>query len=419
MIYVRRSLCCEKMEPAYGGSGVNRDNCPDLSHSRDELPQFDIKEAASTCAGMSLNTLKVGDYIVVTNSQFDVVVSEEPYVALMLLVSLKSGRFFARVWNQTISMGKALTVEELAAACRNLFRQGRPCLGKLQGELQGEESEVFISYTPFQRIVSRNCQKFLGVHATDGSNSCRECTRLNDIGVDSEIKGENIDIDVKAVPEGMATGLVKEEVNEVEVAPHNEHLRDVGSSQNGNFSFMMNDKYMCNRCSDFPCYFTTFKDLCNHLLEAHKNEEYANEISTEQISSKIASDTLPQINANKRVTELPPITDPWSQSNEKSKRRARNKKNCKKANRTYKCMHCSFVTSDVCFVREHISKAHPHLGVEQGGSTMKHKCNRCSDFPNYFSTFKDLCNHLQEAHNSDDTERNTESEDTVIIHHKT
>ena len=317
------------METGSGGSRVNRDNCPDLFHG--ELPKFDIKEAESICAGMFLNTLMVGGYMVVTNSEFDVVVSDEPYVALMLLVSLKSGRFFARVWNQTITTGKVLSIEEVAATCRNLFGNGRLCLGKPQSELQREEGEFLFLNAPFQRIVSRNCQKFLGRHETDGSNTCRECMRLNDIVVNAEIKGETMDTDEEEAPVVMAMDLMKEEINnEDEVAPISENIID---------------KYKCNQCSDFPSYFTTFKDLCNHLREAHKNYEYANDRRAEQMSTKIESCPLPQINVNKSITELPPITDPMSHRDEKSRRRARNMKQYKKVNRTYKCEHSSFARS--------------------------------------------------------------------------
>ena len=132
------------------------------------------------------------------------------------------------------------------------------------------------------------------------------------------------------------------------------------------------------------------------------------------MSTKIESSPLPQINVNKSITELPPITDPTSHSDEKSRRRAHNKKQYKRVNRTYKCAHCSFARSHASIVREHMLRAHTEHRVEQGGSGMKYKCNRCSVFPNYFSTFKDLCSHLREAHKSEDTDMNTASEETVV-----
>ena len=63
------------------------------------------------------------------------------------------------------------------------------------------------------------------------------------------------------------------------------------------------------------------------------------------MSTKIESSPLPQINVNKSITELPPITDPMPHRDEKSRRRARNIKQYKKVNRTYKCEHSSFARS--------------------------------------------------------------------------
>ena len=338
-------IVSKKMETGSGGSRVNRDNCPDLTHG--ELPKFDIKEAESICAGMFLNTLMVGGYMVVTNSEFDVVVSDEPYVALMLLVSLKSGRFFARVWNQTITTGKVLSIEEVAETCRNLFGNGRPCLGKPQSELQREEGEFLILNAPFQRIVSRNCLKFLGRHATDGSDMCRECMRLNDIVVKAEIKGETMDTDEEAAPVVTATDLMKEEVkNEDEVAPISENLIAKESEEPVEYHFRYVDsdahkkgirkEFKCNHC---PYTSLVIQHMKRHIKRVHK---------------KIRDQECDECNYA--------ATDKWILS--------QHKQNVHKVNdKKFKCETCSYTTSKKYHLKIHVEGVH--------NKVRNHICEEC------------------------------------------
>ena len=44
----------------------------------------------------SLVSLTLGDYVVVVNSEFDVTVRGEPYLALMYLLNVRSGLYIAR-----------------------------------------------------------------------------------------------------------------------------------------------------------------------------------------------------------------------------------------------------------------------------------------------------------------------------------
>ena len=95
-------------------------------------PQFGLEEAQEACHAMRLTPVKLGDHLVVLNSDYDVMLSGEPYFALMLVFHLESGKFVARVWNQTVTRGKAVTLQQFVEACRSFFSNGRPCLGILQ-----------------------------------------------------------------------------------------------------------------------------------------------------------------------------------------------------------------------------------------------------------------------------------------------
>ena len=42
----------------------------------------------------------LGDYVVILRSDFDLTLAGEPYIAVMLLLDRRSGRFLARIWNR-------------------------------------------------------------------------------------------------------------------------------------------------------------------------------------------------------------------------------------------------------------------------------------------------------------------------------
>ena len=52
------------------------------------------------------------------------ILSEEPYSALLLLFNLHSGHFLSRVWNQTVTRGRATALEQLVEACQRHFVDG-------------------------------------------------------------------------------------------------------------------------------------------------------------------------------------------------------------------------------------------------------------------------------------------------------
>ena len=261
---------------------------------KDGAPKFGISEAESKCAELSLNTLKFGDYVVVANSELDVVISEEPYLALMLLHHLKTGKFFARVWNQTVTVGRALTIEEFGAACKNLFCNGRLCLGLPddKGLGEGEHTEFTISYTPFRRIFSRGCEKFMGKgNTSDGGNVCKECLRLKDNKDSEDIKEEAIDIIDAEVEEAVLPDRV------VLRAERKMPISDEDSA----VSHIARDEYKCNRCSDPQRVFQTFQGLCSHLNETHGTE-------TSQCSSvNKADESIKYLRGSKKCPWCPKV----------------------------------------------------------------------------------------------------------------
>ena len=67
-------------------------------------PQFGLDSALESCQALNLNGVRLGGHLVVLNSGFDLTLSGEPYVALMLVLHLDSGKFITRVWNSAESI---------------------------------------------------------------------------------------------------------------------------------------------------------------------------------------------------------------------------------------------------------------------------------------------------------------------------
>ena len=109
------------------------------------------------------------------------ILSEEPYSALLLLFNLHSGHFMSRVWNQTVARGRATALDQLVEACqRHFVDRGRPCTGFLWDEEEKVEQECLLSQTPVPRMVSKECQRFVGKEAGTDARSCQECLKIGE-----------------------------------------------------------------------------------------------------------------------------------------------------------------------------------------------------------------------------------------------
>ena len=137
--------------------------------------EFQIDEVAGILDSMSLRSFLYEDYLIVVRSSFDVTIVEEPYIALTLLFNMKSGRFMARLWDQTVDKGQAVLLEQFRDACKRHFNgRRRLCLGCPQ---DGKEDGKFvISQTPMARKFSTECDGFLR-EGFEGEH-CQECDKI-------------------------------------------------------------------------------------------------------------------------------------------------------------------------------------------------------------------------------------------------
>ena len=143
------------------------------------MPHFQIDEATGILASMSLRWFMYQDYLIITRSDFDVTFGEEPYIALMVLFHRKSGRFMARLWDQTVEKGQAVLIEQFRDACKkHLSGRRRLCLGRPPPKSDEEQSpdKLVITQTPMARRFSKDCNGFL-TEGYDG-DLCQECEKI-------------------------------------------------------------------------------------------------------------------------------------------------------------------------------------------------------------------------------------------------
>ena len=160
------------MQPVLNTSGI-----PPKLKGVEKL-DFRLEDVMSALTKLKLKAMKCGDYVVIMKSEFDVVISGEPFHALMMLFNLHSGNFMTRVWNQTVKYGNVTTVIELSNVCTCHFKDRRLCLGLFESEHEHREHKFLISQTPVARRISRRCKGTLNKDAGAQEYACIECIKL-------------------------------------------------------------------------------------------------------------------------------------------------------------------------------------------------------------------------------------------------
>ena len=130
-------------------------------------PAFDVSEARNAIKILNLEHLVFNDYLVIVNSDFDAIIEDEKYIALMLLYNIKSGKFVARVWNETVTVGNVKTLDDFSQACKDHFHF-KPCIG-----IDGNNDEpIFLSS---RRKFSQSCYRWI---KDQEGMLCTECQKL-------------------------------------------------------------------------------------------------------------------------------------------------------------------------------------------------------------------------------------------------
>ena len=150
-----------------------------VSDGTSEVSQeLNLNNAKEVLEELSLTSVQFRDYLLIMNSDFDLIISEEPYHALTLLFDVRTWRYMARIWNCTVTTGNALSLKEFADVCRDHFSERRLCLGLLEDEAALENRGILITQTPLPRIMSKTCLRDIGRDAEGDVYSCSECLKL-------------------------------------------------------------------------------------------------------------------------------------------------------------------------------------------------------------------------------------------------
>ena len=60
--------------------------------------KVNLKDVKCAIDSLSLAATRIGNCVVLFKSDFDITISGEPHIAIMLLLNLKTGQYIARVW---------------------------------------------------------------------------------------------------------------------------------------------------------------------------------------------------------------------------------------------------------------------------------------------------------------------------------
>ena len=131
----------------------------------------------SALDNLSLNWVIIGEYVIVMNDKIDATIGGEPYLTRQLWFNMKSSKIISRIWDQTVSVGRAVNVAQFSEACISHF-EGRPCIGYPSSIDHHSWQDFVVSQTPVPRKISRTCQKVLKLKRKDSVQSCQECLQL-------------------------------------------------------------------------------------------------------------------------------------------------------------------------------------------------------------------------------------------------
>ena len=386
----------------------------------EDMQEFkvDLKDVKCVIDCLHLSATRIGSYIVLLKSDFDLNISQEPYIALMLLLNLKSGRYFARFWSATIASGIAIKTAQIMKVCRNHFRQGNPCIGVLEKKNVNQlEAEYLVSHTPVPRKVAKTCTKFLGNDVEGNITSCADCLKLEvprklgqDIQVKTELQSvdaiEENEIDMSETSIDQKLSDCKEEyigngsvdfdvlTHETEVKVENERKLKNQSVKRRSQSKIIDGSSECPICHYIV------PRACGGILRHMKTEHYWGRFQCNQCETKIesASDLIKHI-AEEGHSEKPLVYCPCCRKRKHVEEIQSHYEKCVKAIGTKtECKDCgksvyNFVKHKrkLCPKREKINK------TNESKNNIK-VANKCPWCPKVFEHVGNLIRHKKVKH---------------------
>ena len=251
-------------------------------------PTFGADQAVKVLSSLSLTSVAVQDWLVVMSADFDVTISGEPHLVLMLLYNVKCGDFFARMWSKTVNTGRVESLDQFYEVCRRHFRKEKLCLGCPYNDEGEEEAQSYLpSHTPFPRKIARTCTGFIIEHCSANTISCKACGELSELDIDTQ-KEEKAIVSVENVLDLVEVSIKEEhmennqECNMPDVQQRlqeNHAILDSGvvekshanearypdqvqvENEDGEGTLVENARYKCKECGER---FKGIKELRNH-----------------------------------------------------------------------------------------------------------------------------------------------------------
>lgn len=276
-------------------------------------PQFDVVDAKYVIERLNLVSVVMGDYLVMMRSDFDAIIEGEMYIALMLVYNVKSGDFVARVWNETITVGAAQTLEDFMKACKDHF-DFNPCVG-----IPGDGDEL--TFFPSKRKFSKSCDRLL---KDKDALSCPECLSI----VTSSSVGCKVEISTEPWQDTEYTKIEKTDIDDANQEAELDYKDDLGqvfsdavnesnevwnkgkcdiSQTEKVFSDANESDYVADDCTDGDYSGDAGQDNVDEVLNKNKIEKRArkrksrnNGVGTESEDDELSHDYLSRKNAYRR-----------------------------------------------------------------------------------------------------------------------
>ena len=200
--------------------------------------EFGVDKALVILESLSLSSFMRKDFLIITRSNFDVTILDEPYIALMLLYNTMSGQFLVRLWNKTVASGKAIALAKFTEVCKEFFSQGQLCLGYPGIEEETRNYSYLFTHSPIPRKMSRACNGFI----TDSSSNsvvCEECANLKEPQLVNPREKSNVEVAMEDDQEEIRSKLLpspKHTEAEYIVQPESNNLDDTSMPDNEKIS---------------------------------------------------------------------------------------------------------------------------------------------------------------------------------------
>ena len=175
-LYISESVMASSQPRPLSGQSLTNVALCETSSNRPDTLGLNLNDIRLLLSRLKLVAVKFDSYMMVMRATFDINIAGEPYHARTMLLNMKSGQYYERIWNKTVASAYVGSVCEFEEVCKGHFKNARRmCLGLFQDKNEVAALKFLMSQTPLPRKLSKSCTGFLG---QEGSSACEECQKL-------------------------------------------------------------------------------------------------------------------------------------------------------------------------------------------------------------------------------------------------